>query len=106
MAREYDLSCPVSRALKIVGTRWTALILRDLLLHESRRFQDFQEGLVGISPAMLSERLKQLERDGVVERRFYSQNPPRAEYILTQKGRDLGPVVAAMRDWGEKYPQT
>lgn len=104
MARKYDLSCPVSRALTVVGTRWTALILRELLLHESRRFQDFQESLSGISPAMLSDRLKQLERDGIVERRFYSDNPPRAAYLLTQKGRDLGPVIAAMREWGVKYP--
>jgi len=52
----------------------------------------------------LSERLRALEGNGVVERRFYSMNPPRAEYVLTPKGRDLGPIVAAMRNWGRKYP--
>lgn len=103
MASRYDLACPVSRALVIVGPRWTALILRDLLLHGTRRFQDFQKGLAGIAPTVLSERLKQLEAEGVVERRFYSENPPRAEYALTEKGRDLGPIIAAMREWGEKY---
>jgi len=57
----------------------------------------------GIAPTTLSDRLKTLERHAVVERRFYSRHPPRAEYVLTQKGRDLGPVVRAMRHWGEKY---
>jgi DNA-binding HxlR family transcriptional regulator len=52
---------------------------------------------------MLSERLRTLEENGVVERRFYSMSPPRAECVLTAKGRDLGPIVRAMRDWGRKY---
>jgi len=97
------LRCPVARTLAIIGARWTALILRDLLLHDARRFQDFLDSLEGIAPTILSERLKKLEQHGIIKRRFYSQHPPRAEYILTQKGRDLGPVVRTMRDWGEKY---
>lgn len=95
--------CPVARTLDAIGARWTPLILRDLLLHGARRFQDLQDSLKGIAPTTLSDRLKTLERHGIVERRFYSQHPPRAEYALTQKGLDLGPVVRAMRDWGEKY---
>jgi DNA-binding HxlR family transcriptional regulator len=54
-------------------------------------------------PTTLSERLRTLEENGVVERRFYSMSPPRAEYVLTAKGRDLGPIVRAMREWGRKY---
>ena len=57
----------------------------------------------GIAPNTLSERLRTLEENGVVERRFYSMSPPRAEYVLTAKGRDLGPIVRAMRDWGRKH---
>jgi len=57
----------------------------------------------GIAPTTLSERLRTLEENGVVERRFYSMSPPRAEYVLTAKGRDLGPIVRAMREWGRKY---
>ena len=57
----------------------------------------------GIAPTTLSERLRSLEENGVVERRFYSMSPPRAEYVLTTKGRELGPIVGAMRDWGRKY---
>jgi DNA-binding HxlR family transcriptional regulator len=95
--------CPVARTLSVIGSSWTCLILRDLLLHGARRFQDLQDSLDGIAPATLSERLKTLEQNGVVERRFYSMSPPRAEYVLTAKGRDLGPIVGAMRDWGHKY---
>jgi DNA-binding HxlR family transcriptional regulator len=62
-----------------------------------------QDSLKGIAPTTLSERLRTLEENGVVERRFYSMSPPRAEYVLTAKGRDLGPIVRAMRDWGRKY---
>jgi DNA-binding HxlR family transcriptional regulator len=57
----------------------------------------------GISPNTLSARLKRLEEHGVVERRFYEQHPPRAEYVLTDKGRQLGPVLKALFDWGRKH---
>ncbi len=100
---EATLDCPVARASKIIGASWTCLVLRDLLLHGARRFQDLQVSLHGIAPTTLSERLKSLEQSGVVERRFYSMNPPRAEYVLTAKGRDLGPVISAMRSWGNQH---
>ena len=95
--------CPVARTLSVIGSSWTCLILRDLLLHGARRFQDLQDSLNGIAPTTLSDRLRTLEQNGIVERRFYSMSPPRAEYVLTAKGRDLGPIVGAMRDWGRKY---
>ena len=82
-----------------------ALILRDLLLRKACRYQDLLDSLTGIAPNTLSDRLKLLEAEGVVERRFYADHPPRAEYVLTQKGRELGPIVKAMRDWGTKHPR-
>ena len=103
MPQQATQYCPVIRTLDAVGARWTPLILRDLLLHGARRFQELQDSLSGIAPTTLSNRLKTLEQHGIVERRFYTQHPPRAEYVLTSKGLDLGPVVRAMRDWGEKY---
>jgi DNA-binding HxlR family transcriptional regulator len=103
MQKDANADCPVARTLSVIGSSWTCLILRDLLLHGARRFQEFQNSLDGIAPTTLSERLRTLERNGIVERRFYSMNPPRAEYVLTAKGRDLGPIVRAMRDWGHKY---
>lgn len=103
MQKEDIAECPVARTLGVIGSSWTCLILRDLIRHDARRFQDLQDSLDGIAPTTLSERLKTLEQNGIVERRFYSMNPPRAEYVLTARGRDLGPIIGAMRDWGRKY---
>src|ERR1700719_4702123 len=82
----YDMQCPIARTLDIVGERWTILILRDLVVGGSRKFQDFERSLRGISPNTLSARLEEV---GIVERRFYEQHPPRAEYRLTEKGKEL-----------------
>jgi DNA-binding HxlR family transcriptional regulator len=105
MAKHEIAEGAVPRTLAVIGPSWTCLILRELLLNGARRFQDFQDSLGGIAPRTLSDRLKALEKNGVVERRFYSMSPPRAEYVLTAKGRDLGPILAAMRNWGRKYPR-
>jgi len=99
----YNMRCPIARTLDIVGERWTILILRDLVTGGPRKFQDFERSLIGISPNTLSARLKRLEEAGIVERRFYEQHPPRAEYVLTAKGRELGPALRALRSWGEKH---
>lgn len=103
MARSYgQKQCPVARTLDMIGERWTILILRDLFLHGARRYQDFQESLSGLAPNTLSARLKSLERHNLIERKLYSEHPPRLEYHLTEKGRSLGPIVKALRDWGRK----
>jgi len=99
----YGQDCPVARTLDIVGERWTLLILRDLLREGPRKFQDLETSLAGIGPNTLSARLKRLEQAGIVERRFYEQHPPRAEYVLTEKGLVLGPVLRALKKWGEIY---
>jgi DNA-binding HxlR family transcriptional regulator len=103
MPKEYGQDCPVARTLDIIGERWTLLILRDLFLFGPRRFRDFEESLQGIGPNTLSARLQQLEDEGIVGREFYSTHPPRAEYILTAKGRTLGPVLRALKIWGERH---
>jgi len=104
MARTYgQKTCPVAKTLDLIGERWTLLILRDLFLHGPRRFQDFQESLGGVAPNTLSARLKELEERGLVGRRSYSEHPPRLEYRLTERGRSLGPVLRALREWGRKY---
>jgi len=94
---------PVDRTLDIVGERWTVLILRELLLQGPRKFQDFEQALPTISPNTLSSRLKKLEEHEMVARRFYTDHPPRAEYLLTDKGRALGPALKALFEWGKKY---
>jgi len=95
--------CPIARSLAVIGDRWTILILRDLVRFGPRKFQDLQHSLSGISPNTLSLRLKRLEEAGVVERRFYEQHPPRAEYVLTDVGRELRPVLKALFEWGERH---
>lgn len=95
--------CPVARTLDIVGDRWTILILRELLTNPSRRFQDLEASLRGISPNTLSARLKNLEEHTIVTRRLYEEHPPRAEYVLTPKGRELGPALQALLVWGRKH---
>jgi DNA-binding HxlR family transcriptional regulator len=103
MPTRYDMRCPVARTLDAIGDRWTILILRDLLLEGPRKFQDLERSLAGISPTTLSARVKQLERHALVARRFYAQHPPRAEYVLTEHGRTLGPILKALRDWGTQH---
>lgn len=97
-----DQSCPVARTLDIVGSRWTLLIIRDLLTG-TMRFQDLQERLPGMAPNVLSDRLKTLEAHGLVRRDFYSDHPPRAAYALTDRGRELGVVVLALGRWGMRH---
>src|SRR5258706_3229305 len=99
----YGQDCPVAHTVDIVGERWTFLILRDLLRQGPRKFQDLEASLAGIGPNTLSARLKRLEEAGIVERRFYEQHPPRAEYVLTGKGRQLGPVLQNLLEWGRKH---
>jgi DNA-binding HxlR family transcriptional regulator len=99
-----EQTCPVRRTLDVIGDAWTVLVLRDLFVQGPRRYQDLQNSLAGISPNTLSDRLKRLEEHGVVERQFYSEHPPRAEYVLTSVGQSLGPILVAMRDWGRKNP--
>jgi DNA-binding HxlR family transcriptional regulator len=103
MTKSYGLDCPVARTLDLIGDRWKILVLRDLLLHHTRRFQDFSETLPGLTPSVLSARLKELEEDGVIESHLYSTHPPRSEYLLTEKGRSLGPILRALKQWGESH---
>src|SRR5262245_44628615 len=95
--------CPIAHTVDVVGDSCTILILRDLVVSGPRKFQDLERSLKGISPTTLSARLKQLEAAGIVERRFYAQHPPRAECLLTDRGRDLRPVLSALLEWGQRY---
>jgi len=102
MPKTYGQRCPVAKTLEVVGDRWTLLLVRDLLAGP-RRFHDFQAGLPGIAPNILSDRLKLMEDRGLVRRRFYSDRPPRAEYELTAKGRELDVVIGALAAWGSRH---
>jgi len=104
MASGYGIAdCPIARALDVVGDKWSLLILRDLFRMGPLRFQGLAEALPGIAPNTLSARLKLLETQGVIEARLYETHPPRYEYLLTDKGRALAPVLKALYQWGESY---
>ena len=102
MPKIYGQRCPVAKTLELVGDRWTLLLVRDLL-SGTRRFQDLEASLPGIAPSILSDRLKLMEAHRLVRRSFYSDHPPRAEYDLTDKGRELGTVVGALAAWGARH---
>jgi DNA-binding HxlR family transcriptional regulator len=97
-----DMPCPVARTLDVVGEWWTLLIVRDAFLG-ARRFEDFKA--TGIADNILSARLKRLVDNGVLERRRYDERRERYEYHLTEKGRALLPVLAALRHWGHVWTE-
>ncbi len=96
-----NMQCPVARTLERVGEWWSILILRDAL-HGLTRFDQFQKSL-DIAPNMLTRRLNSLVESGLLERRQYSERPPRHEYILTDLGRDFRSILVALNTWGNKH---
>lgn len=96
-----DMQCSVARTLEVVGEWWTMLVIREAF-NGVRRFDDFQSRL-GIARNVLAARLQSLVDHGVLERRQYQDRPPRCEYRLTEKGRDLYPVLVAMLSWGDRW---
>jgi DNA-binding HxlR family transcriptional regulator len=98
--RSDESATPLELALERVGDRWSLLIV-EALLEGARRFNELQEG-VGIAPNILTDRLRRLEREGVVLARPYSDRPPRAEYGLTSAGRDLAGALRLLADWGSR----
>jgi DNA-binding HxlR family transcriptional regulator len=102
LRRDYPrLDCSVAKALEVIGERWSLLIVRDVM-HGHRRFGEMQESL-GIARNVLSARLERLIEEDILERRAYSESPPRYEYFLTQKGLDLWPALIALLNWGDRY---
>jgi DNA-binding HxlR family transcriptional regulator len=95
------MNCSVAQCLEVVGEWWSMLVVRDAFLGVTR-FDDFQQRL-GISRNVLNQRLTRLVEAGVLRRVPYSEHPPRFDYRLTDKGRDLWPVLTAMRQWGDRH---
>lgn len=100
--RSATIGCPVEQTARIIGNRWTPLIVRDLA-EGCRRFSELERSLGGISPKTLSERLKRMEEAGVVNRHCFAEVPPRVEYSLTEKGHALLPVIESMRTFGTSW---
>ena len=96
-----DNWCPVARTLSIVGDRWTLLIIRDCFMGMSK-FDEFANS-TGMTRHILAARLKKLVEAGILERRAYSDRPKRYDYVLTDKGKELGPALTALKDWGRRH---
>jgi DNA-binding HxlR family transcriptional regulator len=92
----------IASAMDIIGSKWTALILRDLA-DGINRFSDLEKSIAGINPRTLSQRLDDLERHAIITKQSFAEVPPRVEYRLTAKGHDLIPVLKQMAQWGDKY---
>ena len=93
--------CPIARSVNVLGDHWNLLIMRQACLG-TRRFDDFQSAL-GTGRNILSQRLTGLVEEGLLQRIEYQDNPPRFEYRITDKGRDVYPILAAMAAWGDKW---
>jgi DNA-binding HxlR family transcriptional regulator len=104
LERGVDLGiCPIEITLKLIGSKWKLLILRNLLNCSFQRFSELARGINGISQKMLTQHLRQMEGSGLVLRTVYAEVPPRVEYSLTDKGKSLKPIIDAMHDWGMAF---
>ncbi len=102
LKRDYDGQvCSIARALEVVGDRWTLLIIRDVVLGHTR-FDQLSDSL-GVASNVLTDRLNRLTAEGVLERVPYNERPERFEYRLTKKGRELGLVLIALMQWGDRH---
>ncbi len=94
-----EQACPIAPVVDIVFSRWTTPILWALHEHGRHRFGELERRITTITPKVLTERLRQLERDGLVVRTYHPEVPPRVEYEISELGRSLGPMFAALSDW-------
>ncbi|MBP5972996.1 helix-turn-helix transcriptional regulator [Brasilonema sp. CT11] len=96
------LTCEVETTLKVIGGRWKVLIIRELM-DGVKRFGELQRALDGVTQKMLTQQLREMEEDGVIDRKVYPQIPPKVEYSLTPLGESLKPILYAMHEWGVKH---
>lgn len=94
--------CPVEYTVSIISDKWKVLIIRDLLEKE-KRYSEFMKSVVGISDKVLAKNLRELEQDGIINRKVYAVVPPKVEYSLTEKGQELKQILKEMEKFGLKY---
>ena len=101
MAKTFT-DCPVEYTASLIANKWKIIILRELLTG-TKRYNELTRSVVGISAKVLTENLRELEKDGIINRKVYPEVPPRVEYSLTKKGEDLKEVIDTMKVFGLKY---
>lgn len=103
MIKKKDLpECPVATTVQLIGSKWKLLILRNLLV-KTYRFNELQKSLEGISHKVLTDSLKSMEADGIINRTVYDENPPRVEYSLSPLGESMKPIIRSMEEFGNHY---
>ena len=103
LTREELPECPVATCVQLIGNKWKLLIIRNLVYNGTQRFGDFIKSIPAISKKVLTDNLRALENDGLVEREVFAEVPPRVEYTLSVLGKSLKPIFDAMSDWGTDY---
>lgn len=103
LTREELPECPVATTVQLIGNKWKLLILRNLFYSGKQRFTDFVKTVPGISKKVLTDNLRALEEDGLIEREVFAEVPPRVEYFLSELGKTLKPILDAMHAWGTDY---
>jgi DNA-binding HxlR family transcriptional regulator len=96
-------TCPIDETINLIAHKWKVLILRSLLQNGTMRFSELSRGIDGVSQKMLTQHLRQMEADGLVERKVYPKIPPKVEYSLTPLGKSLKTVLDSMTLWGGEY---
>jgi len=94
--------CPVATTVDLIGNKWKLLIMRELLTG-TKRFNEMHKAITGISQKVLTENLRKMEEDGIIDRKVYAVVPPKVEYSLSELGDSLRPIIDSMSDWGTAY---
>ena len=103
LTREELPECPVATTVQLIGNKWKLLIIRNLIYNGTQRFGDFIKTIPAISKKVLTDNLRALEDDGLIERKVFAEVPPRVEYSLSPIGKSLKPILDSMLEWGTEY---
>jgi DNA-binding HxlR family transcriptional regulator len=96
-------TCPVTATMKVLGGKWKPILINAIYFTAPARFGELKRSVVGITQSMLTQQLRELEDDGIINRKIYAEIPPKVEYTLTEFGLTLSPVILTMAKWGEEF---
>lgn len=100
---DHSPGCAVEGAINLIDGKWKCVILWHLLVDGTLRYNELKKRMMGVTPRMLTNQLRELEADGLIHREVYAQVPPKVEYSLTEMGEGLYPILNALRDWGAAH---
>ncbi|MBW8523231.1 helix-turn-helix transcriptional regulator [Chryseobacterium chendengshani] len=98
-----EKSCPVTATMQVLGGKWKAILINAIYHTSPARFGELKRSVKGITQSMLTQQLRELEDDGIINRKIYAEIPPKVEYTLTEFGLTLSPIMQSMADWGKEY---